>query len=69
MKRIDERTVELSDVEMLVTELFDVLLDRGLGLPEALAWLCQDDIPSGLQTETPVLDAVLTPEFRTYLVR
>lgn len=69
MIRVNDRTVILTHDEQLVHELFEVLLDRGYGIASAVAWLCQDDIPSGLQSATPLLDSVLSPEFREYLSR
>jgi hypothetical protein len=36
MMRIDERTVELTDLEMIASDYFDRLLDRGYGIAEAV---------------------------------
>jgi hypothetical protein len=69
MRRIDERTVELTDEEELVHELYNIQLDRGHGCAEALVVLAGYDVPPGLRSETPKLNAVLTPEFSQWLTR
>jgi hypothetical protein len=56
MIRIDARTVELTDVEMIVSDYFERLLDRGYSIPEAVALM--KDIAS----EQPISD-----EFWAYL--
>ena len=69
MKRINSNTVEMTEDEWLVHEIFDLLLDRGHGPAKAMMMLLGTDIPEGLRTCTPRLNKVMTPEFTTYLLR
>jgi len=68
MRRIDERTVELTDEEELFEELFNIQLDQGHGMAAAVMKLSGHDLPEGLRSKTPRLDAILTPEFVSWLI-
>lgn len=68
MIRVDERTVELTELEQLFRELFELQLDQGRSLAEAVAVLAGGRIPPGLRSPSPILDGVLTPDFVEYLV-
>ena len=67
MRRIDDTTVELNEQERLFAELFNLQLDQGVGLAEAIARLSGAVVTPGLRSPTPMLDAVLTPDFVEWL--
>jgi hypothetical protein len=67
MKRIDDRTVELTDQEMLIEEIHDLLMDQGFSQGDALITLRGSRVAEGLRSPSPILDAVLTPEFADWL--
>lgn len=67
MLRIDKNTVEFTEAEALVVEIFDLLLDRGLDQSTAVDMIFGCDIPIGLRTHTPILDSVMSAEFIGYL--
>lgn len=68
MKRLDDRTVELTDDEELIHEVFNIQLDRGFSMTQAISNLTNNDVPPGLRSETPRLDAIMTPEFVSWLI-
>lgn len=45
MKIIDDRTVELTDAELVVKDWHDSLVDRGLGLSSAVIYI-KDSVPA-----------------------
>lgn len=67
MKRIDRNTVELSEQELLVHEIHDLLLDQGYSQGDAMILLRGSCVPVGLRSPTPMLDKLLTPEFVDWL--
>lgn len=73
MKIIATRTngepsaVELTDLEMLVSEIHSNLMDLGFCQGDAVVMLRGSAIPEGLQQEQPVLDRVLDPLFVAWL--
>lgn len=67
MKRIDDRTVELTDQEQLVGEIHDLLMDQGYSQGDAMILLRGSRVPEGLRSPSPHLDQVLTPEFVDWL--
>jgi hypothetical protein len=67
MIRIDEDTAEFTDAELLVREIHELLLDQGHSQGDAMIMLRGALVPEGLRTPTPLLDAVLTPEFVDWL--
>lgn len=67
MIRIDKNTVEFTEAEALVVEIFDLLLDRGHDQNTAVDMIFGCDIPIGLRTHTPFLDGVMSAEFIQYL--
>jgi hypothetical protein len=69
MKRLDARTVELTEQEQLVKELYDIQLDQGHGCAAALMRLAGHDLPPGLRTPTPILDSILTVDFVSWLIQ
>jgi hypothetical protein len=68
LKRLDDRTVELTDDEQLVKEIFDIQLDRGHGMATAVLNITGHDLPPGLRSQTPRLDAIMTPDFVSWLI-
>jgi hypothetical protein len=56
------RVVELTDAEQLVSEMHARLLDRGFDQGSAVLALRAADVPGGLRSEAPALDAVLADE-------
>ena len=67
MIRLDSQTVELSDDEMLISEIVEVLLDQGYSQGDAVILIRGSKVADRLRTPTPFLDQVLTPEFTSYL--
>jgi hypothetical protein len=67
MKKISDTETEFTDEEMLVMEIHELLLDQGMSQGEAMIVLRGSRVPEELRTETPYLDAILTPEFVDYL--
>jgi len=67
MKYIDARTVELTDEEQLVCEIHSCLLDCGYDQGTAVIMMTAAHVPDGLRTKTPMLNRILTPEFRLWL--
>lgn len=68
MRRIDEHTVHFdNDVELVISEIHDLLLDQGYSQGDALILLRGSRVPEGLRSPTPVLDAALTPELASWL--
>lgn len=67
MKRIDSSTVEFTDEELLVTEIFELLLDQGYSQGTAVDLIFGCSIPGNLRSETPNLDKVMTADFVAYL--
>jgi len=61
------KVVELTELEQLVSELYNIQLDQGHGCLEAMIVLRGAEIPPGLQSDTPVLNRVLTPELVDWL--
>jgi len=68
MERISKNEFRLTDAEMLVSEIYGLLLDQGHGCEDAIIILRGAKVPPGLRTPTPQLDAVLTPEFTHFLL-
>jgi hypothetical protein len=67
MERIDERTVELTAEEQLVCEIHSCLLDCGIDQGTAVIMMTAFHVEEELRTATPMLDRILTPEFRLWL--
>jgi hypothetical protein len=67
MKRIDDHSVELSEAEMVVSEIMDVLLDQGMCPGCALIMIRGAEVEDGVRSPTPTLDSVLSVEFSAYL--
>lgn len=67
MKQINECTWEFTEQEMLVMEIHELLLDQGMSQGEAMIVLRGSRVPEELRTETPYLNAILTPEFVEHL--
>jgi len=67
MERIDDRTVELTEEEMLVSEIHSCLMDCGYDQGTALIMLTAFHVEEELRTVTPMLNRILTPEFRLWL--
>lgn len=67
MKRLDVRTVALTEAEQLLVEIHDLLMDQGFGVVEAVELLLGSKVPIHLKAETPALDAAISPEFIAYL--
>lgn len=63
MKRIDERTVELTDAERVVVEWHGMLLDAGYSQREAV-----DRIESRVPQDGVTFALVRDPDFRAYLL-
>ena len=59
--------VELTEVEEVISEIYALLLDQGHGMLEAMIALRGAEVPGGLRSPTPYLDAALTPEFVDWL--
>lgn len=59
--------VELTEVEMALSELHSLLLDQGYSQSDALILMRGSLIDPDLRTKSPVLDATLTPEFCDWL--
>lgn len=55
--------VELTDVEYVVAEIHSLLMDQGMAQGDAMIMLRGALVAPGLRTDTPTLDAVLSPEF------
>lgn len=67
MRRINARTVELTEAEDLIKEIHDLLMDQGYDPHWATDLILGSSVPPYLRTGTPTLDAVVTPEFIAYL--
>lgn len=68
MRRINNRTVELTDAELIVIEWFNDLLDRGHGIDDAVAIMRGRDVSEALRSGRPFTEAILADnDFIAYL--
>lgn len=64
------RAVELTAAEELLADVHARLVDRGIDQGAALVMLRGTDLPAGLRSEAPALDAALADEpFTLWLAR
>ena len=59
--------VELTPTEAALSELHSLLLDQGFSQSDAVILMRGSMIDPGCRTDTPTLDAALTPEFTDWL--
>jgi len=67
VERIDDRSVRLTNEELIVEEIVDILMDQGMSAGDAVILIRGSRVPEGLRSPMPELSKILTPEFVLYL--
>jgi hypothetical protein len=67
VERLNDREVLLTDAEILIEEIIDILMDQGRSASDAVILIRGAQVSEGLRSPTPELDKVLTPEFVLYI--